>query len=93
MIRQVSGALRGELSGNERGYRKYERACLEEIAREFPEHRAFRLKGDMDKVGALTPGEEECEGVTESEEALWEAGNTPFMPSYTLSTASLLAPE
>ena len=68
---QVTGTMRGELVGNERGYRKYQRACQEFFAAEFPEHRAFRLTGDTDKVGAFTPGEEDCEGLSESEERLW----------------------
>ena len=68
---QITGALRGELTGNERGYRKYERECREYFANEFPDHRVFKLTDDKDKVGAFTPGEEDCEGVTESEERLW----------------------
>lgn len=69
---QVSGRLRGELVDNESGYRKYTRECMEYFAREYPEHRAFKLTLDTDKVGAFTPGEEDGEGVTESEESLWD---------------------
>lgn len=68
---QVTGALRGEFIGNERGYRKYQRSCQEFFAAEFPEHRAFRLTEDADKVGAFTPGEEDCEGLSDSDERLW----------------------
>jgi hypothetical protein len=68
---QVTGAMRGELFGNERGYSKQERECREFFAKAFPEHRAFRLTDDTDKVGAFTPGEEDCEGVSSSEERLW----------------------
>jgi hypothetical protein len=35
---------------NEEGFRKYTRECTEYFAREYPEHRAFKLASDMDKV-------------------------------------------